>query len=51
MRTSSPGLLAAGDIRRNSASQLVTVSGDGATAALSAFNYVANGVGQEKQGS
>ena len=51
MRTSSPGLLAAGEIRRNSASQLVTVSGDGATAALSAFNYVANGVWQEKQGS
>ena len=42
MRTQLPGILAAGDIRKDSASQLITVSGDGATAAISAFKYINN---------
>jgi len=49
MRTSSPGLLAAGDIRANSASQLITACGDGSTAALSAFRYVVNGMWRQEQ--
>jgi thioredoxin reductase (NADPH) len=40
MRTSVPGIFAAGDIRRNSARQVATAVGDGATAAKSAFRYV-----------
>ena len=40
METSVPGLYAAGDIRQNSASQLVSSAGDGATAAISAFKYI-----------
>ena len=40
MRTPLPGLLAAGDIRQNSASQLVSAAGDGATAAIAAQRYV-----------
>jgi thioredoxin reductase (NADPH) len=40
METSSPGLYAVGDIRQNSASQLVTAAGDGATAAISAFRFI-----------
>ena len=40
METSLPGLYAVGDIRQNSASQLVTAAGDGATAAISAFQYI-----------
>ena len=40
METSVPGIYAAGDIRQNSASQLVCSAGDGATAAISAFKYV-----------
>ena len=40
MRTTLPGILAAGDIRRNSASQLITTSGDGVTAAISAYEYI-----------
>ena len=42
MRTKLPGLLAAGDIRKDSGAQLITVSGDGATAAISAFKYINN---------
>lgn len=42
METSLPGLYAVGDIRQNSASQLVTAAGDGATAAISAFQYIKN---------
>jgi thioredoxin reductase (NADPH) len=40
MRTTFPGILAAGDIRKNSASQLITTSGDGVTAAISAYEYI-----------
>ena len=40
MRTPMPGILAAGDIRVNSASQLVTAAGDGATAAIAAQRYI-----------
>ena len=40
MKTDLPGVLAAGDIRSNSASQLITVAGDGATAAISAHHYI-----------
>ena len=40
METEVPGLYAAGDIRQQSASQLVTSAGDGATAAIAAFKYI-----------
>ena len=40
MRTSAPGIFAAGDIRHNSFRQVITAAGDGATAANSAFKYV-----------
>ena len=40
MKTKLPGILAAGDIRKGSASQLITTSGDGVTAAISAYNYI-----------
>ena len=40
MATSVPGLFAAGDIRANSARQLVTAAGDGATAAIRADHYI-----------
>jgi len=40
MCTSVNGLYAAGDIRKNSARQVVTAVGDGATAAKSAYRYV-----------
>ena len=43
MRTSKVGLLAAGDIRSESASQLISAAGDGATAAINAFEYVRSG--------
>ena len=43
MRTPLPGLLAAGDIRQNSASQLVSAAGDGATAAIAAQRYIETG--------
>ena len=43
MRTSMPGLFAAGDIRQGSASQLVSAAGDGATAAIAAQRYVESG--------
>ena len=42
METEVPGVYAAGDIRQNSASQLVTSAGDGATAAISAFKYISS---------
>lgn len=44
MRTPVPGVLAAGDIRQHSARQLVTVAGDGATAAIGAARYLRDGV-------
>lgn len=40
MCTNIAGIFAAGDIRKNSARQVVTAVGDGATAAKSAFHYV-----------
>jgi len=40
MRTSIPGILAAGDVRGDSSRQLVSAAGDGATAALAAIRYV-----------
>ena len=40
METSVPGLYAVGDVRQHSASQLVSSAGDGATAAIAAFQYI-----------
>jgi thioredoxin reductase (NADPH) len=43
MRTSVPGIFAAGDIRRSSVALLASAAGDGATAAVSAFRYLDGG--------
>ena len=43
MRTSVPGLFAAGDVRADSSRQLISAAGDGATAALAAVRYVQTG--------
>jgi thioredoxin reductase (NADPH) len=40
MRTSVPGIFAAGDIRAHSAAQLASAAGDGATAAIAAWRYL-----------
>lgn len=40
MQTALPGLFAAGDVRRDSASQAITAAGDGATAAIAADRYL-----------
>jgi thioredoxin reductase (NADPH) len=40
METAIPGILAAGDIRHNSARQAITAAGDGATAAVYAQKYL-----------
>ncbi len=40
MATSSLGIFAVGDIRRNSPRQVTSATGDGATAAISAFKYL-----------
>lgn len=40
METSVPGILAAGDIRHNSARQAITAAGDGATAAINTQKYL-----------
>ncbi|MCH7714493.1 MAG: FAD-dependent oxidoreductase [Chloroflexi bacterium] len=40
MATPVPGLFAVGDIRQHSSSQLISAAGDGATAAIAAFNYI-----------
>jgi thioredoxin reductase (NADPH) len=40
METEIPGLFAAGDVRANSARQVVTAAGDGATAAIRADHYI-----------
>jgi thioredoxin reductase (NADPH) len=42
METSVPGIFAAGDIRNNSARQVVTSAGDGATAAIRADHYISS---------
>lgn len=41
METGTPGLFAAGDLRSQSARQLVTAAGDGVTAAIRAEHYLA----------
>ena len=40
LMTSIQGIFAAGDIREHSSSQLISAAGDGATAAISAFNFI-----------
>ena len=45
METGVPGLYAAGDIRANSARQVVTAAGDGATAAIRADHYISDHFG------
>jgi thioredoxin reductase (NADPH) len=40
MRTTLNGVFAAGDVRRDSASQAITAAGDGATAAIAADRYL-----------
>ena len=45
MRTSVPGLFAAGDVRIEAAKQVVCAAGDGATAALAAIEYVEHAKG------
>lgn len=42
MRTKTPGIFAAGDIRSGSEKQLVTSASDGAIAAINAFEYIKN---------
>ena len=43
MRTSVPGVLASGDVRHESARQLVSSAGDCAAAALAAIRYLRTG--------
>ena len=40
MATAEPGLFAVGDVRHQSSSQLVAAAGDGATAAIAAYQYL-----------
>jgi len=40
METKIPGIFAAGDVRHNSARQVITAAGDGATAAISAERFL-----------
>ena len=49
METDVPGLFAAGDVRANSARQVVTAAGDGATAAIRADRYITDRFGAEAQ--
>jgi thioredoxin reductase (NADPH) len=42
METGIAGVFAAGDVRHNSARQVITAAGDGATAALSARRYISS---------
>ncbi len=42
METELPGLYVAGDARRNSARQVVSSAGDGATAAIAAEHYLSD---------
>ena len=43
MRTPVDGIFAIGDIRQNSASQLISGAGDGATAAIAVSRYIEHG--------
>ena len=43
METEEPGLYAVGDVRQRSVAQLVASAGDGATAAIVAYNYLRRG--------
>ncbi|MGH2633635.1 MAG: thioredoxin-disulfide reductase [Tepidiformaceae bacterium] len=43
MRTTVPGLFVAGDLRTQSARQLIAAAGDGATAAIAAEHWLASG--------
>ncbi len=43
LRTARRGLLAAGDVRADSASQAISAAGDGATAAVAAHRYLRDG--------
>ncbi len=45
METNLPGIFAAGDIRNNSARQVVTSAGDGATAAIRADHFISDRFG------
>lgn len=45
METGVPGIFAAGDLRANSARQVVTSAGDGATAAIRADHYISDRFG------
>ena len=40
METSTPGVFAAGDVRNDSARQVISAAGDGATAAIRADHYI-----------
>jgi thioredoxin reductase (NADPH) len=40
MRTSTPGIFTAGDVRHNSFRQVITATGDKTDAAVSDFKYV-----------
>jgi thioredoxin reductase (NADPH) len=44
METQIPGVLAAGDVRHNSARQAITAAGDGATAAIYAQKYLTESI-------
>ena len=46
MRTRTPGLLAAGDVRAKSLRQVVTATADGAIAAVEAEKYILKVTGQ-----
>lgn len=46
METEVPGLFAAGDVRVNSARQVVSAAGDGATAAIRADHYITDAFGE-----
>ncbi len=48
METELPGLYAAGDVRRNSARQVVSSAGDGATAAIAAERYLSDSFAAEE---
>lgn len=43
MRTSVPGIFAAGDVRDTPLRQVVTAASDGAVAAMSAYHYISSG--------